>query len=571
MFVVAIRRTGAETTEPVAGLRRERTNFGQHFICDIQYDGSRFQLKTNHNAWSLIDTALSDAEACRLSFSEPEGVVSKSFMLGLPIYYAEFDSGIVFATQVRLLRHAGIQLKEDPRALPEYFVYRYVSPPKTLFQGVNCIPVGSTLRFRPAADQVKIDDVAWTAIFNKTERPLRFAESVEAIADDMREGMRSLQPSRDHVACLLSGGVDSSMLYKLGKDYLSLSESHSTGYSFEDQERNGERDYAEAAAHTFGSTHRYHSFSTEQYLHGLIDSVDHAEVPVIHLQSVLIELLFGQALGPRNRIVLNGQGADGIFGSTMMWWYQKYRRLILSPFSPLLGILGNTPANRSFPYRKLYAWSKRDWSLNLAKTNHALWLLGETGEKNWVKNYFRVGDEEIVENRLAAICHFRPESVLDAFSILDLVSDVDLTQIIWGQIAAAHGKRVHYSFNSPGIISAAFNTSWKDKLLEQKRLGRAVAERLGVPQSILARPKLSFGVPSARWAGPRGVIESLLKVVAPVVDVEMLRQFQGADEKKAMIYWSWINYAIWKRLLINGESSQTLHAELEEAIHAAPK
>jgi len=57
--------------------------------------------------------------------------------------------------------------------------------------------------------------------------------------------------------------------------------------------------------------------------------------------------------------------------------------------------------------------------------------------------------------------------------------------------------------------------------------------------------------------------------VAPVVDVDLLRQFQGSDEKKAMIFWCWINYAIWKRLLINGESIGALHAELDDAMEDA--
>lgn len=250
----------------------------------------------------------------------------------------------------------------------------------------------------------------------------------------------------------------------------------------------------------------------------------------------------------------------------MMWWYQKYHRLMNFPVSVLMGILGRTPANRSFPYRKLHAWSKKDWSLNLAKPNHALWMLGEVGEKSWVKAHFRAEDADIIGNRLNAIGHFQPQSVLDAFSMLDFVSDVDQTQIVWGQIASAHKRRVHYLFNLPGLLRAASNTSWEEKLSEQKRLGRAVAARLGVPPSILARPKLSFGIPSSRWAGPGSVMEPILNIMAPVVDLGLIRQLQGADEKKAMIYWCWINYAIWKRLLINGESREALHAELDEGM-----
>lgn len=595
MFIVAIQRAGIEKPDPVKGLNHKHTNFGQGFICDIQYDGSRFQLEVNSEKQTLIDSALHNVAVCQIGFRESEGIFRKSLMFGIPMYYVFSDSKLLVSTNLRLLQRYGIKLREDPRTLPEYFVYRYVTPPSTLLEGVNCVPVGGSLRFRLTHDKIQVDKLVWTNVFEKTAQPLKFADSVELIAEDMRKDIQSLGSYRDNVGCLLSGGVDSSTLFKLAKDYLSLNESHSTGYPFEDPAYNGERLYAEAAAKTLGSTHHYHAFSTNLFLHALIDAIDHAEIPVVHLQSVLLELVFGQALSARERIVLNGQGADGIFGTNMMFTYQLYQHLVHSPFAPLMGFLGRTPANRSFPYRKLHEWSRMNWSLDLTAPHHAIGLLGAVGDKRWVKKYYRVDDYEILENRLKAIVHFDPSSILDALSILDFIGDVDLTQIVWGQIAAAHGRRTHYTFNSEGLIRAASNTPWDEKLTEpkrlgrevarrlgtlvgaasknpsgeQKRLGRSVARQLGVPQSILARPKLSFGVPAARWAGREGVIEPILKVAAPVVDIEFIRTFQTSDEQTAMIFWGWVNYAIWKRLVINGEDREVLHAELDAAIRDA--
>lgn len=108
--------------------------------------------------------------------------------------------------------------------------------------------------------------------------------------------------------------------------------------------------------------------------------------------------------------------------------------------------------------------------------------MGDLGEKSWVKEHYRIGDAEIISNRLNAINQFHPGHVLDASSILDFISNIDMTQIVWGLLAAAHGRRTHYPFNSPSLIKAAFNTSWEEKLPNwpPKRLGRLVAEKLGV-------------------------------------------------------------------------------------------
>ena len=81
---------------------------------------------------------------------------------------------------------------------------------------------------------------------------------------------------REGVACLLSGGADSSTLYCIGRGALGISTSHSAGYPFEDEEHNDERTYAETAASALGSSHRYHSFSTPDFIQATIDAVDHA-------------------------------------------------------------------------------------------------------------------------------------------------------------------------------------------------------------------------------------------------------------------------------------------------------
>ena len=44
-----------------------------------------------------------------------------------------------------MLAAAGIRLEENREVLPEYFVYRVVMPPQTLFRGVLDLPPGSGL------------------------------------------------------------------------------------------------------------------------------------------------------------------------------------------------------------------------------------------------------------------------------------------------------------------------------------------------------------------------------------------------------------------------------------------
>ena len=50
-----------------------------------------------------------------------------------------------------------------------------------------------------------------------------------------------------------------------------------------------------------------------------------------------------------------------------------------------------------------------------------------------------------------------------------------------------------------------------------------------------------------------------------VLDPGIIRQMRTLEPSQAMIFWSMINYALWKRLCIDGESLESLKEELAEA------
>lgn len=573
MLVIAIHRADRPRDDGLRQLSHERMALGDRVVCDVFFDAARWKVTVADDALTVADATAGLGTVCCLSGRDLQGTLAKPLMLGLPLYYATSSTTLLVATQVRLLKAFGVSMEENSSVLPEYFVFRFVTPPNTLLKHVLRLPVGASLDVSIEGDRVRTSDVRWTKAFERDQSRYALAEGVERSRQDLLARFETLKQRQGSVACLLSGGLDSSVLYQLGKDALSLSESHSTGYPFEDavhEGQHGERHYAETASAALGSAHRHHTFTTSQFLRGMVESIDRAEMPLHHLQSILLGLLFQHGLKKTDRIVLCGQGADGIVGLSVMFNYLDKKYLLRRELSPLFWAMAAVVPERLAPFGRLHRWSLKKWDLDFARPDHALWMLGEFGERAWVRDHFGVDDMAIVHGRLSAISKFNVESVLDAFSILDFVSDVGVTQDIWGQLAAAHGRTAYYPFNSPGLINAALHVSWEDKLSEPKRLMRALGVRVGVPDFILSRPKLGFGVRSALWAARGGAAEPLLDVAAPVVDVELLRRFQGTDEKRAMILWNWLNYAIWKRLIVDDEPRDRLMAELDEAISRQP-
>jgi len=570
VFLVSIALGSAHLPDRVKHLAHARFSIDGAGRCDIHYDRSGYSLAATPDRVTLLRNHVADGEVARLELPSGSLLIRKPLLLGLPIFYTSNARSFAASTHVRLLRAFGIQLLENRDVLPEFFLYRYVTPPRTLFKDVLSVPVGGTVRASVAGDSIAAGAPTWTDVFRKTTTQYHLEESAARIKEDLEHSVQCLRPLRDELSCLMSGGVDSSILYKLCKDHLSLAESHSTGYPFEAEEHNDERRYAETAAAVLGSKHTYHSFTNRDFLCAVVDSVDHAEVPVVAMQSALLELVFSRGLPKHQKVVLCGQGADSLFGLSIMYHYQELRRVIKPAFAPVFKLaaltLGRLPqGDHLFPWARMHAFSKRRWDLDFRNPKHGLWLMGEFADKEWVRATFGVGDEELLAGRRAAVERFDLNHVLDAFTVLDFVSDVATIQDVWGKLGEARGRWVSYPFNSPELIRVANHTSWEEKMARHKLLIRRAGQLAGVPDAVLFRPKRTFGISARQWASPGGVLDSLFKIASPVVGSEVLRRFLSMDERRAMTGWTLVNYAIWKRLLIGGESSERLRNELTEA------
>src|SRR5204863_5169851 len=104
------------------------------------------------------------------------------------------------------------------------------------------------------------------------------------------------------------------------------------------------------------------------------------------------------------------------------------------------------------------------------------------------------------------------------------------------------------------------------KLREPKALMRGALRRLEVPEFIIERPKSSFGLNLGGWALKGGIFEALVPMAAKVLPEEDIRSLQSEEWPKASTFWAMLNYAIWKRLCVEGETLDSLQEELEDRV-----
>lgn len=178
-------------------------------------------------------------------------------------------------------------------------VFGYCLPPDTLLESIYKVPLFSKVVLN-IKDGVIKSEVCYN--FNS----VRF-DDVNA-----NELCNIIKRSSLGDSCIMfSGGLDSTLLYKLLSDRIQVS--YSSGFEFESIDLI-EKQYSLTAAHFLGLNTTYCSFDFHELLGFIPDLILASEEPICHIQSLLILGMIKQHVRDMNgRVILNGQGADGLF------------------------------------------------------------------------------------------------------------------------------------------------------------------------------------------------------------------------------------------------------------------
>jgi asparagine synthetase B (glutamine-hydrolysing) len=471
-----------------------------------------------------------------------------------------------------MLRKAGVPIEENTKVLPEFFVYRYIIPPETLYKNIYQIPFGSRIGIMLNEEKLKI---CYLANFKPPREGTsaddnRIGKISDRTLQILNEICGSLEPIKEKTTILLSGGLDSSILFKVIQNRIGVETSASTGYSFENSRINYEKEYALTAARAFGAKHNYFEPSVKEYLLGILRAIAAAEQPLLHLQSVLLYLLFENLPQNDKTIVISGEGADSIFGSELHNSCMKMEKVkwanLLSCY-PLLDLIkfmsGITGRGRGYLYR---LYRSPDSRAALKDPDNVLWVLNRYGDIDWVQNYFSVSREAIIANRYKALKPFSGYSLFDMIAVLSVLGGASVTQDVWSKLGEANGKFLFYPFTHFELIENTFSVSWKLKLAKPKNILREAGRLLYIPDNIISRPKKGFGINQEHWAQRGAVFEPLVPLMKGCFEEKLIREMQTIEPHRAMIFWSMINYTIWKRLIIDEEPLQLLEDELSESI-----
>ncbi|MDR7000479.1 asparagine synthase (glutamine-hydrolyzing) [Neobacillus niacini] len=229
-----------------------------------------------------------------------------------PFFYSEEDGRTFFASEKKsiLLARKNDVLNYD--ALQHYFTYQFVPEPETLSEGIKKLKPGHYFTKR-IGSPLEIKRY-WKAQFH----PVNQSESdvIKEIKDVLTESVKIHMRSDVPVGSFLSGGIDSSIIVSLAKEFNPAIKTFSVGF-----ERNGfsEIDVAKETAEKLGVENISYVISPEEYIAELPKIMWHMDDPLA--DPACVPLYFVARAARRHvTVVLSGEGADELFGG-----YNIYR------------------------------------------------------------------------------------------------------------------------------------------------------------------------------------------------------------------------------------------------------
>ncbi len=170
-----------------------------------------------------------------------------------PLYWFADDELLVFASELKaILEYLGRKFPVDATALDQFFARGYVMAPRTIFEGIHKLPAGNLLkldakegRWRFAVEQY------WD--YERVEVPTQPNDVLDALDELLTDAVKIRLVSDVPIGCLLSGGIDSSLITSLAAKVSGAGNPiRAFSIGFDESPEHNELPYAELVAKRHG-------------------------------------------------------------------------------------------------------------------------------------------------------------------------------------------------------------------------------------------------------------------------------------------------------------------------------
>ncbi|MDP4169586.1 MAG: asparagine synthase (glutamine-hydrolyzing) [Bacillota bacterium] len=407
-----------------------------------------------------------------------------------PFFYFEDGEKTFFGSEKKSILLALENDVMNYDSLQHYLTYQFVPEPETMSAGIHKLEPGHYFT-KKIGSKMEIKRY-WKANFSPVQKSeADFTKEIkDVLFDSVKMHMRSDVP----VGSFLSGGIDSSIIASIAKEYHPAIKTFSVGF-----ERNGfsEIDVAKETADKLGVENISYVITPQEYMNELPKIMWHMDDPLADPACVPLYFVAREAR-KHVTVVLSGEGADELFGGYNIYRepqslevFNKIPRVGKGLLKGLASMLPEGAKGKSFIERGVTPMEER-------YIGNAKMFTEE--EKRELLNVYKEGlDYTDITKQLYK------ESM--GYDPVDRMQYIDIHTWMRGDIllkadkmTMAHSLELRVPFLDKVVFDVASKipTSLKTANGTTKYILRKAAEGV-VPDHVLTRKKLGFPVPIRHW------------------------------------------------------------------------
>ncbi|MEW5767419.1 MAG: asparagine synthase (glutamine-hydrolyzing) [bacterium] len=241
-----------------------------------------------------------------------------------PLYYWLNANFCLFGSEIKaLLKDSRIPRQINYEALDDYFTFRAIPSPRSIFKGIYKLPPGHILTCTPDHASLKeywdVEFTSNSSLSGKADLYAREENYAQDLIRHLKDSVESQLISEVPLGVFLSGGIDSSAVVAVMSNGLNRPViTSSIGFS-----ENGfdETKFARLVAHLYQTTHYEHTVRPE--LEALLPKLiyhfdepfaDSSAVPTYYLSKTAREHV---------TVALSGDGGDELFAGYRRYFYDR--------------------------------------------------------------------------------------------------------------------------------------------------------------------------------------------------------------------------------------------------------
>jgi asparagine synthase (glutamine-hydrolysing) len=489
-----------------------------------------------------------------------------------PLFYRFEPGRLLFASELKsLLEVPGIARELDPQALDEYLTYQYVPHPRTIFRGFSKLP--------PAHYGVYAEGRWTTHRYWNPNFDGEVARTIDEYAEELRElfagAVRQRLESDVPLGAFLSGGIDSALVVGLMQQSLGRTvKTFSIGFPAPEYD---ETAAARETAQRLGTEH--YEFRVEPKCVDVLERlVWHYDEPFAD-SSAIPTYYVSKLTRQHVTVALTGDGGDELFAG-----YLRYRAVRLASWFDRLPAWARAAAGNGM-WRGLSRGRRQRSLLRRAgRFAESIRLSPERRYLEWMSMFNEARRADLYRDEFVselpdadpfaflgqAFGRSRHRDPVTAASLADLVTYLPcdlMTKVDIASMANSLECRAPFLDHRVVELAARMPIGCKFHRGRGKRiLRRAFGDLL--PERLVRRPKMGFGVPLEQWFRHELREYSRQVLLDPIASgrgyfrpdavQRMLQEHQSGVFDHAYRLWGLLFFELWHRRWIDNQPSRSV-------------